>query len=463
MPQSAPPDEKFRTLLLWLVFCSFTLLVWSFHEPWTDEADSWLVARDGGFWGILNGARLRGTPILWYLLQLIPAQLGLPYWTQGILSLLIGDALAAVIIFRAPFPYLIRVLLVFSSHYAFEYSIIARNYGLTVLFVFLALDSFKERRDHPIFYGTMLGLAANTSIHGIILASCITLPEIFSSRREREARIAALVSLFFVALSVLQIWQAPSNSVLKNFYLVSMKTASKALVSAFAPALPGIPLWYALGLAVLISLVLTFAAARSWYAMIFWISGLASLLTLFVTIWWSPRHSGMIFTLAVSTLWILTKEGQFNWNRGQVGCVVLSLLSPFLSTEVRVQNEIVRPYSASFETGNFIRNHYPNVNQIVVFREMPGLAVAPYLPGVKFHYLPSGREGTYAIWDEAFYRGLLISQSEVVSHLAGTEAGQLVLSTEKVQDPANKSLRLVFESSSNSIMRDRFWLYERSQ
>ena len=38
------------------------------HEPWRDEADPWLFARDGDFANIVQWSRHAGTPTLWYWL-----------------------------------------------------------------------------------------------------------------------------------------------------------------------------------------------------------------------------------------------------------------------------------------------------------------------------------------------------------------------------------------------------------
>src|SRR5204863_9303328 len=103
------------------------------HEPWRDEADCWLLARDAGFATFFHRMGLSGTPGLWHLLLVPFARLGLPYATQAVLHVAIAVAAAAVVLWRAPLPLGTRVLLVFSYYLAYEYAVIVRSYALSAL------------------------------------------------------------------------------------------------------------------------------------------------------------------------------------------------------------------------------------------------------------------------------------------------------------------------------------------
>ncbi len=77
--------------LRWFAFIAWLLcvsvLAWR-HEPWADEAQAWLIAKDSSVLNLfLNQLRYESTPGLWHLLLMPFAKLGAPYWTMAALSI----------------------------------------------------------------------------------------------------------------------------------------------------------------------------------------------------------------------------------------------------------------------------------------------------------------------------------------------------------------------------------------
>ncbi|MCE9581429.1 MAG: hypothetical protein K8T20_02815, partial [Planctomycetes bacterium] len=52
------------SVLIFAVYAVVTLAMIPFHEPWRDEAQSWLIARDLGPGGIVHQMGYEGTPAL---------------------------------------------------------------------------------------------------------------------------------------------------------------------------------------------------------------------------------------------------------------------------------------------------------------------------------------------------------------------------------------------------------------
>src|SRR5262249_50086541 len=125
--------EKTKTALsAWPLFAgatayaTFALLVASRHEPWADEAQSWLLARDSSLlqlWTRLLS--YEGTTGLWQTLLPILIACGLPYRALNMVSVLPGLAAACLLLWRAPFPLGIRLALPFTFFLAFQYAVIA--------------------------------------------------------------------------------------------------------------------------------------------------------------------------------------------------------------------------------------------------------------------------------------------------------------------------------------------------
>src|SRR5579863_10454063 len=80
--------------MIYLALCAYALLV-AFtalrHEPWADEAQSWLLGRDASLaqlWGHL--LHYEGTPGLWQTLVHALIRLGVPYSAYSYVSAGLG-------------------------------------------------------------------------------------------------------------------------------------------------------------------------------------------------------------------------------------------------------------------------------------------------------------------------------------------------------------------------------------
>lgn len=156
-------------------FAAFVLLsgiVSYFHEPWLDEAQSWLIARDASYHDMIFVLpHYEGHPCLWWLLLSIPAKLGAPYeLSLGVVMLIISSLSAYLIMFRSPMHPLVRIMLPFTYFFFYQYGIIARPYGLMILSLLLAAHFFKDKDEKPFPYVLSLMLLCSASAYGIVLS-----------------------------------------------------------------------------------------------------------------------------------------------------------------------------------------------------------------------------------------------------------------------------------------------------
>jgi len=166
------------------------------HEPWRDEIEIWLIARDSASLGeLLHNMRTEGHPVLWYLLNF-----GLTRFTRDPLAMQLTNlaigAAAALLFFRAaPFGLATRLLFAFGYYALFEFTLIARSYalGLLLLFAFCARASRREPRID--FVGAvLLVLLAHTNLFGTIIAVALVLLDAFEAfLAQRRGRPAQLV------------------------------------------------------------------------------------------------------------------------------------------------------------------------------------------------------------------------------------------------------------------------------
>ena len=141
------------------------------HEAWRDEVVAASIAWQSPSWGELwRFMRHEGHPILWYVClrlahSVVPSTAVLP-----VLSLLISTAAAFVLLRWAPFPLWLRCLFLFGYVPLYEYTVVWRGYGLSMLLVFTFCALYPERRRRPILVGVTLALLANSTVFGLVMA-----------------------------------------------------------------------------------------------------------------------------------------------------------------------------------------------------------------------------------------------------------------------------------------------------
>jgi len=142
------------------------------HEPWFDEAQSWLIARDLSPLEIIGQMRYEGHPFLYHYILMPFAKLGFPYITGNIISAIFCIISVAILLKKSPFNGLMKILILFSMPFMY-YAFFARSYCLVVLAVVLLGAFYKEREERPIFYGILIFFLANT--HAVMLGLAIML------------------------------------------------------------------------------------------------------------------------------------------------------------------------------------------------------------------------------------------------------------------------------------------------
>ncbi len=202
------------------LFVALVTLVSAHHEPWRDEAQAWLLARDMNLWDLVTQQlRYEGHTPLWYLLLAIPAKLGVPY-ELGLktVSLTVAALSAALLIRRSPFPWFARYTLPFTYFLFFQFTVVNRSYCLVVLFMWLAAMCYHSRNRRPWRYAAILAALGGVSAHGMLFGAGFALSwllEMAAAERKtgngwiarllRDGRVHALLAyaaamLVFVAI-----------------------------------------------------------------------------------------------------------------------------------------------------------------------------------------------------------------------------------------------------------------------
>ena len=124
--------------------------VMCFHEPWFDEAQAWLIARDCSWREmILERPHYEGHPPLWWMMLAIPAKLGVPY-EMGLktINLTCAALMIWLLEFKTKLPEVLKGILPFSYFLCYQYGVTSRPYALMVAAMLLSLIHISEPTRH---------------------------------------------------------------------------------------------------------------------------------------------------------------------------------------------------------------------------------------------------------------------------------------------------------------------------
>ena len=324
------------TLIIYLLgVCTVSF----FHEPWFDEAQAWAIARSGTIKEILfEIPHYEGHPPLWHLILTPFAKLGAPYeLSLAAVNIFFMTLAVTVLLFKSPFPKLIRCLLPFNFLLFYQYGVVSRPYCILVLAIFLAAVCYKNRNEHPVEYLLCLALMCAVHSYGIIIAGCLCIAwliEIFTEYKKsgkladilKDRRCWLMFCLLIFAMLVMAAIVPDENVYLggkmsseteKKFdfsyinILFCFVIFSDSIITSFFNY-AGVPSEIASQIPVIVVSILLVAlfvtiTYRNKKLLTFLLPyGVLSIFGSFVYI--SPHHIGVITAFVIFVLWIIVDE-----------------------------------------------------------------------------------------------------------------------------------------------------------
>ncbi len=220
---------KNRIFLLWGIFAAYsvlTLICALNHEVWLDEAQAWVILRDCPLTEIPYRLKVEGHPPLWYLVLFPFVKLGFPAEYMSLISWFFMALGALILIFRVELPLMLKAAMLASSGFLYFNSIISRVYCLIPPILFLILWVYPKRRKHPLVYGFLIALLANTHVFvcGIVgILGIFMIYELFSqwkasSKKENAGKLGglAIAGIGVLVLVIPLLGSVEANSVVNH-------------------------------------------------------------------------------------------------------------------------------------------------------------------------------------------------------------------------------------------------------
>ncbi len=412
------PRENRLVLSLALV----TIVVWTVcvavtgfhHEFWRDEVRPLTFAREAvsflGLWDLIGGD---GHPALWPAILYFLHGIFQSNAVLGLASSGIGFLAACLLVWKAPLPLWVKGLAIFSSVLLYEYAVMARNYGISMLLMFVFAWLYRDRSRNALWLGLVLALLANSNIHSACLALVFAGIWFLHEIQDRwHGRVRGLPKKEWAALSLLAlglalsaytVWPDADSDVISK---VSGRAVEERPFDILAMLLfpaekfvdivrPPFPIWQSIILlALCVGLVVDLACALG---AVIAVVGLAIFFEIVAPGYY--RHQALIVPLFLSLYWIAAQRAVALGTGGRrlrvlgVGQLValpLLLIPLVKDTGDFVLADLTKALSSSAAFGDFLRDHPEYAEAILVGEPAYQLESLPYYLDMTI-YLPRER------------------------------------------------------------------------
>jgi hypothetical protein len=203
-PRSGPGFGVLEGVAL---FAYGLLLAWVIphHEAWFDEAQAWLIARDSSLVDLVaHRLHYEGAPAFWHLMLWVEVRLGVSFLGMHLIAGAVAVAGMYVWLRYSRLPRAVNLLTPFTFYVVFQYAVVARDYVLAPLLIFVLTALYSNRRSSPWVFALVAGVLANCSLHMASVATGIAILYGVDRVRHREGRsVSFLVGPTLVLVGLL--------------------------------------------------------------------------------------------------------------------------------------------------------------------------------------------------------------------------------------------------------------------
>lgn len=235
--------ELILKVVVTIVFAILLIFLARFHEPWSDEAQSFLLARDNNISELFYYMKYEGTPPLWVIIIKIFILLGGTYSNFYLLPILFSVLGLAIFELKVKAPLYIKLLFPFTYFIFYQYSIVARSYCLVFPVLMLLALVYEKRFEKPFLFSFILFLLMNISLHTLVISGSLYLLfliDIFKNKLNKNQKIRVAIILIFLELLFTALIAMPNsdcafvqNHTKNTWHVISESTVGSELNTIF--------------------------------------------------------------------------------------------------------------------------------------------------------------------------------------------------------------------------------------
>ena len=417
-------------LVVMLCYSIITFIILLFHESWRDEAQAWLIARDLNIIDIFRQMKYEGHPVIWYLILVPFAKLGLPYIFVKIVSWLICNIAVWLILKKAPFNLILKILFIFSMPMIYLYPSISRSYCLIPLAITIVAIYFGQRHEKPIQYILSILFLANTHVimYGMvgILLLLFYIEELIQNRKtnskeqKKKVYISLIVIIVGLILTLIPILISMTTntdvSLTSNISIfedtkLKMENAYKEIMTGCFGENELILKIVAIALIILLCYEIRYHFKNA--LIIICTEGLQFLIYTYIYMGSEQRVSTLIL-LMMFIFWVQSNNKINKDNTSKIEkkltniaeyILVFVLIINIVNGMDAVNKEIKTNYSTAYETSEWIKNNLED-DSIFICTNMPlSSAIIPYIDKEVFWSPQTLDYFSFTSWDENYRTG----------------------------------------------------------
>lgn len=471
-----------------LLFAAVTVFSAWHHECWRDEAQAWCLVRDLSVGKIFAQLKIEGHPALWFLVILPFAKLGLPIETLSVITLAIILTAAYVLLRKAPFPYWIKTLVMFSSVMLYYNSTITRVYALVVLIVFCIAALYEKRFEKPFWYCFFICLLCQTHIVMAGLAIMLWLmyvEELFEKKKEKICWISSLqipVSLLLVVLELMGSGRTAAEGIFDKIFSDIGASVQELFIQLSLSI--GMAIGVELSAVVFYILFLSVVICGIWFFRDYWREiliiggGIGAQIFIAAFIYATIRQRAiLVFLTTIFGYWIcMQRKKELNEVSGKtngvsiwMGRYLVSLLAvagciSFYTTYSVMVDDYRRSYSGAKEIAEYIEENLPE-NVVIVSNVSTNVTgISGYNANIRFWDPASNTFFSYVNWGKGGFdtcEAYEDIRDRIVRKFKTTEGIYFLLNRSRVPgDMKYEELELLVEQTPSMIEDEYFSLYK---
>lgn len=419
-------NEKIYLVIVMTVYIILGSILIYFHEPFRDEAQAWLIARDTNIIEMFSLSKSEGSPMLWHCLVNILTTLGLPYISINIMHFILNIIAIYFLNKYAPFSKYIKVGITFSHMMAYQYLVLARSYVLVPLLLFMIAIIYKKRHEKTLIYCILLLLLQNACLYSIPIAITLFVTFVIEKIKLKQNDFKSIIIFIIVAVVMLgSILLLVNDNHNEQLYHTNLPTnfeelfegAVKALRSISTVVLPfevNIPLKGITGLIILLLTTISLWKDKK-VLIIFLIStivigGIFAFLNLNITL----RHSYVYVIIYLFCSWIKEENNEIKYIKSiSQSFVIFAIAMQIVLLITYGGYEIAYDFSNAVKIKEFIKEQGYEDYKIFAFRMPFASSILPYFPDKRALAIEDFTEHTYVIWNKDFNNENLIFELDV--------------------------------------------------
>lgn len=445
MTEQAKSKKTFAACsIMFAAYIVITFVGALFHEVWFDEAQFWVIARDIQLDELINQMAHEGHSALWALILMPFAKAGLPVLALGIISWAIMCSAEWVLLFRSPFSLPLKAAVTFSAGMLYINVTVSRVYALIPLILFLLALLYKQREKYAVLYGLLIGLLANTHIMMCGVVAVLGIMMFIDTLRDFKTRgakgnVKQLAGLFLGGLLVLALLMQIFPSMSSNNFTSTNEYTVTTLVNGFLTGFTGVSaslfgemqlfnnmhiVTALLNIFFMAAIIAVgFLVRKNVRILIIYITSLLSEIIVTCAIWYiNPNRAALILLTVVFCSWLFFSDKE-NRSEKRILPEGISIIDALMSLDKKAEkvitlclsvvlfmtvplgvffiaSDIVRPFSPSKETAEFISENIPENTTIVTMNDSNAVDVSAYLTDYSFYDVNSRRSYTYCYHDK---------------------------------------------------------------